>query len=411
MNIQRKQSGFTILETIVVLIVMAAIISASSVYIKRNADNSLNQTAAANLQKLTQAAKWYTKDNYSTLKNSGTTTFSVAELIDKKYLEEGFSKVNSYGQGYQIIIQPDAQNSDMLQVKIITENGSAITTENMRKIAAIAGSDAGYALNTNTITGNQEAWELTGQSISKGHLASVTYVTGNDIVSAENFLRRDKIDGHPEWNQMNTDLTMTKNNSIIAESDKGNAVFDGQQLVFNDVDSAYSATLNGENLTFTKGSNKTSISNNNITVADGSNTTLIDSDKISTGEVIAKNMTADGKIQGETIIGDNVISYSYQTPVSKSEDPEGRLRSKGGMFSTISSDYVKVPLIHTNYYWSHTSSSEIKSDSAKIANRVVGCDGSLASQGRMVMVGSNTVGHKVLLICSEATFKAVSYMD
>ncbi|MCT4713452.1 shufflon system plasmid conjugative transfer pilus tip adhesin PilV, partial [Enterobacteriaceae bacterium H18W14] len=123
---KRKQSGFTILEMIVVLMVMVAAISAGSAYMKKNADNNLNQTAAANLQKLAQAVKWYAKDNYATLKSAGETTLSIADLIDNKYLEEGFSKVNSYGQRYTISIQPDAKNSELLQLRIITENGSVI---------------------------------------------------------------------------------------------------------------------------------------------------------------------------------------------------------------------------------------------------------------------------------------------
>lgn len=228
MKNQIKQKGFTILETIVVLMVMVAAISAGSVYLKRNADNNLNQAAAANLQRLTQATKWYAKDNYTTLKSAGESSLSVTDLIDKKYLEAGFPKTNSYGQGYRIAIRPDGTDSELLQLQIITENGAMITPENMKKIAGIAGSDAGYALTANTITGNQSGWQLSGQNIAMGHLASVSYISGKDIVSAENFLRRDKFDGHPEWNQMNTNLDMQSNT-----------------LVFNDDN--MTATLNAEN--------------------------------------------------------------------------------------------------------------------------------------------------------------------
>ncbi|MCT4700496.1 shufflon system plasmid conjugative transfer pilus tip adhesin PilV [Enterobacteriaceae bacterium H20N1] len=420
---KRKQSGFTILEMIVVLMVMVAAISAGSAYMKKNADNNLNQTAAANLQKLAQAVKWYAKDNYATLKSAGETTLSIADLIDNKYLEEGFSKVNSYGQRYTISIQPDAKNSELLQLRIITENGSVIATENMKKIAGMAGSDAGYATTTNTITGNQQGWSLGGQEIMKGHLASVSYVSGKDIVSAESFLRRDKFDGHPEWNQMNTDLTMTKSSSIIAESDKGNAVLDGQQLVFNDLDTNYTASLSDKTLTFNnsgatgslssdelylaKGSNKTSVADNQISVTDGRNTTTIKSDSITT-----KNVTADGTIQGETIIGDQMISRSYETSTSTSKDPGGRLRNSIGMFSEATPNYLKIPFIHTDYYWSHSSADTIANDAGLIAKRMIGCNtNDLTTQGRMVMVGSNTVGHKVVLICSESSFKLVQYLD
>jgi type II secretory pathway pseudopilin PulG len=226
-----SQAGFTILETIIVLIVMIAVLSSGAVYMKHNADNNLNRNAAESLQLLTKATQLYVKDNFTSLNNANSSSVELAELINGGYLDKGFSDINNYSQRYKIVINQISEN-DSLQVLISTSGGDVIDVANMRKIAGLAGTGAGYSTQNGKVTGNQQGWSL-DTDINYGHIASVSYVSAHDIVSAETFLRRDKFDGHPEWNQMNTDLDIQENNILAEKGDKTSSL-NADVLTFND---------------------------------------------------------------------------------------------------------------------------------------------------------------------------------
>ncbi|KML17766.1 hypothetical protein VL10_23985 [Leclercia adecarboxylata] len=391
MKNQRKQSGFTILETIVVLMMMVAAISVGSVWMKRSADNELNQSAAANLQTLAQAVKTYAMDNYATLKGDAIPTeITINELTDKHYLSSGFPVLNSYGQEYRIVLQPDTNGSEGLLVLITTENGALISINNMKKIAAIAGSDVGYSLTADAITGNQQGWSLTVHGIVPGHLASASYISGKDITSAESFLRREKFDGHPEWNQMNTDLTITKNNNVLVEGNDENATLSGKQLVFNDLNGEWSTTLSGTGLVVAKGENKMTATDSEISLTEGKNKTTIDSKTLSTDTVDADNVFAHEEIG----------SNNFYTQSSRISDPQ--VLSMDGMKAEIKPEYVKIPYLHTNL-----GVHDGEDESAQLATKLIGCDGTLESQGRLMMLGNSSTGSKLVLICAENRFKVL----
>lgn len=251
-DMQKKyQAGFTILEALIALIVMVAILSTGAVYMRYNADNNLNRSAAEQLHQLTAAVQSYAKDNLTILKEgAGDTDVKLKELIDQGYLSNTFSDKNSYSQGYNITISAENNTSDdkaNLKLLVITQGGDMINVGNLRKIAALAGNESGYALQSGTITGNQEGWTIDDSAIETGHLASLSYVSSADIVSAETFLRRSKFAGHPEWNQMNTDLLML-DNSITMEKDNASGVLNHDGLILKD---KQQSTLTSDALSFT----------------------------------------------------------------------------------------------------------------------------------------------------------------
>ncbi|HEY3591023.1 MAG TPA: hypothetical protein VGL07_13280 [Buttiauxella sp.] len=300
---QKYQSGFTILETIVVLIVMVSALSAGAVYMKYNADNSLNRSAADSLMQLTKAVQWYARDNFSMLKASSNSSVSLDILEKGKYIGAGFSPKNSYGQSYSITIDPEAVNEDntALKILIITQNGETLKVDSMRKIAALAGNDIGYAIQAGTVTGNQGSWNI-NTGISAGRMASVSYVAEKDIVSAETFLRRDKFEGHSEWNQMNTDLGMG-DNSINFE--------DGAIVFKHD---NYDATLAANGAMFSHQSDKTEIAAEGIQLSNGS------------ANVAGSTMSAQSVKPGVTILnaGQNMIFEADNICVNESEEAVGR---------------------------------------------------------------------------------------
>jgi len=257
---KKSESGFTLLESIIALTIMTAVLSTGAIYLKNNADNVANYSAAESLSIITTAVQIYARDNYATLINSTETSVSLDTLADKKYIGENFSRKNSYGQNYSVTIKTEGTTGDeMLQIKVITQGGDAIKTANMRKIAALAGNDAGYATKTNEIIGNQEGWKI-NTTITTGRLASVGYISAKDlssVVSAKDFLYRNKVDGHPEYNQMNTALDMNSNDIH----------FDDGAIIFNhnNFESMFSASSG----TFIKGADKTEITADRIHVSNG----------------------------------------------------------------------------------------------------------------------------------------------
>lgn len=250
---KKYQAGFTILEAIIALIVMIAILSSGAAYMRYNADNNLNRSAAEQLHQLTKAVQSYAKDNLSILKEGASDKeVKLQELIDEGYLSTTFSEKNSYGQGYSITLSTENNaNGDKASLKllVITQGGDVINVGNLRKIAVLAGNESGYAQQSGTITGNQEGWTSNDTAIKIGHLASLSYVSSADIVSAETFLRRSKFAGHPEWNQMNTDLLML-DNSITMEKDNASGVLNHDGLILKD---KQQSTLTSDALSFTSG--------------------------------------------------------------------------------------------------------------------------------------------------------------
>lgn len=268
MQLKKYQSGFTILETMIVLIIMMAVLSAGAVYMKYNADNTLNRGAAENLEQLTKAVQWYARDNFTTLKDSGTTEVSLSTLVQGNYLNNNFSQKNNYGQNYSITVSKEGDDAGTVSLRalITTLNGDVIPSGNMRKIAALAGNEAGYATQSGTITGNQNSWSI-NSSIAAGHLASLSYISAKDIVSAETFLRRGKFDGHPEWNQMDTDLDM-QDNSVVAKNGNHQSSLNANELMFEDGQQV--ASLDSDNGLLVKSAKGSTTVDNNGLVAKAS---------------------------------------------------------------------------------------------------------------------------------------------
>lgn len=198
---------------------------------------------------LTKVVQLYTKDNFTTLINTDKTDIDFITLIEGKYLNKEFSQKNSYGQEYKITTSKNNESTDdnkMLQIIITTQGGDVITTANMRKIVALAGTNSGYSEQNGKIIGNQQGWYYDAP-INSGHVATLSYTTANDVVGAEGFLRRNKYDGHPEWNQMNTDLDMQES-SVSMSKDGVTGLVNYNGLIFKD---KQQSTLTSDKLAFT----------------------------------------------------------------------------------------------------------------------------------------------------------------
>jgi type II secretory pathway pseudopilin PulG len=201
------QQGFMILEALVVITVLMSLMSLGVRSITKNAENTVNQVTAQQLQKITQAAQHYVQDHYPSFKNNSNPTLTWKQLVDEGYLSALISDKNHYGQAYRFTVMKEQQQGTV-QLLLTTEGGLTINEQSLRQIAARAGSSAGYAsvLDPGNIVGTQRSWVLEGTALPPGHLASLTLVNEQEVMDAATFLRRTQIAGHPEYNTMQADL-------------------------------------------------------------------------------------------------------------------------------------------------------------------------------------------------------------
>ncbi|WPM84168.1 shufflon system plasmid conjugative transfer pilus tip adhesin PilV [Apirhabdus apintestini] len=159
---------------------------------KNSADERLNKSAAYDLQRITQAAQAWVKDNYSALSQNAS-SLTPEELKNNHYLPETFPVKNSYGQQYKLQVTPEKSGKNtFVRVTVITHDGMAISISDMRKIAGNMGENSGYSQQNGVITGNQNGWSLPYSEIKRGRVASVSYIAENDVVSAGAFCAAQK---------------------------------------------------------------------------------------------------------------------------------------------------------------------------------------------------------------------------
>ncbi|MBB6592753.1 shufflon system plasmid conjugative transfer pilus tip adhesin PilV [Ralstonia solanacearum] len=183
------------------------------------------QTAAAASQQViyNKAAAQYVQDNATTIASLSTSTVPVtittAMLISAGYLPGGFSTTNVFGQTWQLqVLQPTAGT---LQSVVQSTGGRPISdTIQLVQIAAQSGAQGGFVpyagqngdatMNPANAYGAYGAWKLPLTNFTNpgsGHLVSLLAFTG---VSANNsYLYRVQVPGHPELNNMQTDLGLT----------------------------------------------------------------------------------------------------------------------------------------------------------------------------------------------------------
>lgn len=221
----RKDSGFTLIE-VLGSVVAAAFLMASLMQLWNLYYGNLQQgQAASHIHMVGEAVKRYISAHYQQLLNSSSQTtgaqISTAQLRNEGFLPEGFQQ-NVWNQDYEIYIRRTPANA--VTAVILTTGGreheagdsfgtvlvpgAALRVEGGGGgfvPAPVHGSDdtliagaGGYILN------------LASMGISSpgaGHLGLYLAFDADD--SGTDYLYRGEVPGHPELNQMTTELDMT----------------------------------------------------------------------------------------------------------------------------------------------------------------------------------------------------------
>ncbi|QCI14084.1 shufflon system plasmid conjugative transfer pilus tip adhesin PilV [Pseudomonas putida] len=247
---KRKQRGFASLDAMVGLIVLTIVLSLAGGYAIDAAKKQDYRIAAEQQRTMSEAFSKYLKDNYAVvLASAGPTSpvqVTVAMLQNTNYLPAGFSSTNSFGQ--TLIGLARKPNPNQLEAIVITTGGQAIPELGIRAIAEHLGGPGGFIskLQAGVIEGVRGGWQVTlsnyGVNPGAGHTASALFLMDGDL--ANDYLYRNAVPNHPEYNRMNTHLDMGGNNINNA----GAITASGNVTTTSDV-SARNVTATGETTT------------------------------------------------------------------------------------------------------------------------------------------------------------------
>lgn len=218
MSFKRRQTGFTLIETMVCIALMALALVVYAELASDSAERSQETLAAQSLRQVADAANRYISDNSAALRASATASTPVqtplSTLISGNYLPPQFDSINDYRQSYVIsTLQP---SPGVLSTLIVTSGGDAIDEGSLRRIARQVGSGGGYVSVSNTADaiGAFGAWSVPlagyGANVGAGHLAASLFFQDGQQVS--DYLYRSAVAGHPEVQQMAAPIDMGNNN-------------------------------------------------------------------------------------------------------------------------------------------------------------------------------------------------------
>jgi type II secretory pathway pseudopilin PulG/D-ribose pyranose/furanose isomerase RbsD len=398
------QKGFMILEALVVITVLMSLMSLGVRSITKNAEKTVNQVTAKQLQQITQAAQHYVQDHYPSFKNNSNPILTWKQLVDGGYLSPLFSNKNHYGQGYTFTVMKEQQGT--VQLLLTTEGGLTINEQSLRQIAARAGRSAGYAsvLDPGNIVGTQRSWVLEGTTLTPGHLASLTLVNEQEVMDAGTFLRRTQITGHPEYNQMETDLWMMDNtiqmkkNSRVATLNQDALIFNqGESKSISMFNSQYpnitiqddtlpipnTMTINSADLKFKKGVNGIYLGVDAPKMVI-ENKSLNWSTEIKPAEIILESEQSKNK----SYVGNDKIVLSNTNNDSTTLNANNLSLNNQIM---VDKNFIKIPFYGVN-------SLDITKNIEDVAVKKVGC-GNVNSIGRLFVVGDNRNYTKYICIC------------
>jgi len=242
------ESGFTLIELVMVLAVMSVMLPALLIYIKDSNLMMTQKAAAAFMRQVGMAAETYISDHYQDLLNSSTDTVAteiqIATLINDDYLSATFNTMNPWYQNYEIyVLEP---SPDDLALFVLTEGGQGYDadrpdfgTKVIPKTANMIGAEGGYvptgllAGEPNTmIQGAYGGWNFTfaGTNIpnpGSAHLAYYKYFVDGAADDSSDYLHRVTVPGRPELNRMQTTLDMDGNTVLMGDGDVGGGAGEG----------------------------------------------------------------------------------------------------------------------------------------------------------------------------------------
>ncbi|PKF23671.1 shufflon system plasmid conjugative transfer pilus tip adhesin PilV [Pseudomonas hunanensis] len=221
---KRGQAGFFTIDGLFGLIVMSIMLSLAGWWMLNYGNQQDYRIAAEHQRTVADAFAKYLKDNYSVVLSNASPTTPVQVTVDMlqntKYLPAGFSSTNSFGQ--TIVGLARRLNANQLEAIVVTTGGQVIPELGIRTIAEHLGGPGGFisSLKPGVIQGVRGGWEVAlsnyGINPGQGHTASALFLMDGEL--ANDYLYRNAVPGHPEYNRMNTAIDMGGNDITNART-------------------------------------------------------------------------------------------------------------------------------------------------------------------------------------------------
>lgn len=224
----KNRAGFMSIEAIGALVVFFILLVPLTALMKQGLDKVEERSVASQIQELSEAVSSYAKSHYAQIMNNSTPTTSlevtIADLKAEGLLPDSFATQNPWGQAYRIFfLEP---NPDEVQGIILTYGGfsGAIASDHflnarVPNTAAMAGSLGGFipsgvvpGQSATSLRGAFGGWEvdLSATDIpvpTPGHVGGMVFMQASQL--SQDYLYRFDVPGHPELNEMHTELDMT----------------------------------------------------------------------------------------------------------------------------------------------------------------------------------------------------------
>ena len=219
-----KQSGFKLVIALTVIGVLMPIVYQhwQIGYIAEQQSHAADQ-----LRQVNDASDAYIKRHFDTLLSSTTPSsgpqITIDQLVNDGLLPEGFRNSNIWGQSYEIYVRKPHENT--LNSITITrggrehKEGDSFATLTVPGAALRLGGAGGF-VPTGALPGQQDGTlhgaaggfilDLAALGITSpgpGHLGAYSAFDEYDL--GTDYLYRGEVPGHPEYNQMQTELDMT----------------------------------------------------------------------------------------------------------------------------------------------------------------------------------------------------------
>ena len=222
-----KQSGFTLIELVIALTVIGVLMPIVYQHWQIGYIAEQQSHAADQLRQVNDASDAYIKRHFDTLLSSTTPSsgpqLTIDQLVNDGLLPEGFRNSNIWGQSYEIYVRKPHENT--LNSITITrggrehKEGDSFATLTVPGAALRLGGAGGF-VPTGALPGQQDGTlhgaaggfilDLAALGITSpgpGHLGAYSAFDEYDL--GTDYLYRGEVPGHPEYNQMQTELDMT----------------------------------------------------------------------------------------------------------------------------------------------------------------------------------------------------------